>query len=52
MLFIGERLYGDGVRRDPSRALELLTQAKRQGRPVAGDLLEHAASAIQGKRGQ
>ena len=45
MFFIGERLYGNQVERDPGRAFELLMKAKRAGRPIAGYLLEHAAAS-------
>jgi TPR repeat protein len=41
MLALGESLYGDAVRRDPVRAVELLRQASRAGRPVASHLIRH-----------
>jgi TPR repeat protein len=52
MLFMGERLYGAQVVRDLGRAIELLTQAKRAGRPIAEFLLEPAQPAHQGKPGK
>ncbi len=39
MFTVGESLYGDSVRRDPSRAAELLSRAARSGQPVAAHLL-------------
>lgn len=41
MLALGESLYADAVRRDPVRAVELLRQASRAGRPVASHLIRH-----------
>jgi TPR repeat protein len=41
MLAIGESLYGSSVQRDPARAVQLLSQAARAGRPVAAHLLHH-----------
>ena len=39
MLALGEKLYGDAVPRDPVKAVQLLSQAARAGRPVAAHLL-------------
>ena len=39
MLALGESLYGSAVRGDPVRAVKLLSQAARAGRPVAAHLL-------------
>ncbi|TWO71642.1 hypothetical protein FN976_08480 [Caenimonas sedimenti] len=39
MLFHGSASYGRQVRHDPGRAMALLTQAARAGRPGAGFLL-------------
>lgn len=44
MLAVGESLYGDAVRRDPVRAVRLLTQASRAGLPVATHLIRNVNS--------
>jgi TPR repeat protein len=41
MLVAGESLYGDAVRRDPAKAVALLRQASRAGRPVATHLIRN-----------
>jgi TPR repeat protein len=52
MLFMGERLYGKQVARDLGRAIELLTQAQRAGRPIAEYLLQVAQPPHQRKPGK
>ncbi len=45
MLAQGEKLYGEAVRRDPSEAARLLTQAARAGSTTAQHVLSRADSA-------
>lgn len=48
MLFHGSALYGPSVARDPERARHYLTQAARDGRPVARHLIERVVPPATG----